>query len=102
MCQYAGIFYHECRHVRFQLYLFCHSLLDQLNRINDAVQRDAFALPFTPDLPGCEPRAVFNGSVPDTSAQYGATNVVQWVSHIAELCPDCAEKCEHQESRRGK
>ena len=54
MCQYTATHHPTCSHTSFHLYVFCRRILHELNRINDPVQREAFALPFDP--PDCEPR----------------------------------------------
>lgn len=90
MCQYNGIFYTECSHVRFRLHRFCRALFNELRRINNPAQREAHPLPFNPDLPGCEPFALFlvNG-LPDETGGPGTGNVLWWTFVLSEWCPDC-------------
>lgn len=89
MCHYHGIYFQGCHHVRFQLHLFCYDFLHELNRINDANQRERFDIPF--ELPAsCAPRVrVVDGRV-DTGFRGVATNVVQWVTNLSDACPGCA------------
>lgn len=107
MCLYTGIQYPTCPHLHFELYLFCPALLTELNRINDPVERDTFALPFDPDLPGCQPLVAMShyclrvagdggpvGYFPAYDYGYGygygyESNVVRWVVCLEEECPEC-------------
>jgi hypothetical protein len=93
MCHYVGIFYEECYHIRFTLDHFCKALYDQLQRINDPAQREQYALPFDPDIPGCEPYALFNedGRPVVTRDEPGSGNVLRWMFNLSELCPSCEE-----------
>ena len=90
MCRYTGIFYPECGHARFLVYRFCRGVFIQLQRINDPAQREAYHLPFDPDLPGCTPFALFlaNGR-PDESGGPGSGNVLKWTFVLSEGCPGC-------------
>jgi len=93
MCLYVGIFYDDCRHVRFEVQLFCRALLSELTRINDPVERACFDMPFSPDIPGCEPHAATasNAVVLAWNGCGGLTrsNVIQWVICV-EDCPTCS------------
>lgn len=90
MCFFVGYFYDECRHVRFELHLFCDALFTQLQRINDPEQREQFSLPFDPDLPDCEPYCRFDvDGFPDTNWEPGAGNVLWWVYNLSEPCAEC-------------
>ena len=54
MCSYTATHHATCGHTTFALYTFCLSLLHELNRINDPLQRRLLSLPF--DSPECPPR----------------------------------------------
>lgn len=58
MCLYHGIRCLHCGHPDFELHQFCHTLLRELQRIDDPYQRDTFPLPFDP--PDCKPRPGVN------------------------------------------
>lgn len=91
MCQFVGIYFYECHHVRFELYLFCRQILYQLNRINGK-ERDGDTLPFDPDTPGCKPCTVMKGGVVDltqTNHVDPRSNIVSWVTDLSRLCPSC-------------
>lgn len=88
MCLYHGIYYQECHHVRFQLHIFCHDFLHELNRINDLEERAIYDLPFEVP-PSCEPRARVTDGRVDTAFRGVETNVIQWVTNLSEICPDC-------------
>lgn len=92
MCQFVGTYYYECQHVRFELYLFCHSILYQLNRINTGKEHDGDLLPFDPDTPGCKPCTVMKGDVVDITKTLHVdprSNVVSWVTDLSMSCPSC-------------
>ena len=90
MCQYIGIFYEDCTHVRFKLHHFCLDLFHQLQRINNLEERETHALPFDPDTPGCEPYALFDeNGLPETRDAPGTGNVLWWVINLSEMCPGC-------------
>jgi hypothetical protein len=91
MCWFVGIYYAECRHVRFQLHLFCTTLYNELQRINDLERRGQYSLPFDPYTPGCEPYCLFTeDGFPDINATPGESgNVLWWVIHLFERCAGC-------------
>ncbi|KAJ5174912.1 uncharacterized protein N7482_000789 [Penicillium canariense] len=95
MCLYWGIYYCDCGHVRFQLHRFCRRLFAQLQRINDPEQRGKYLLPFDPNIPGCEPIAVFRDDKPDET-QPSKGNVVHWRYNVSEPCPSCEAHSLHR------
>ncbi|CEJ55833.1 hypothetical protein PMG11_02064 [Penicillium brasilianum] len=103
MCQYVGISYVECGHVRFQLHCFCRKMLNQLQRINDPEEREQYDLPFDPDQAQCEPYALFdeNGR-PVTRHGPGSGNVLSWVFNLSETCHECEVIAADQEQRQNE
>ncbi|PWY91106.1 hypothetical protein BO70DRAFT_392759 [Aspergillus heteromorphus CBS 117.55] len=53
MCLYTATHYPTCQHTEFELHVFCRAVLDELNRINDPVEREKWDIPFDP--PDCLP-----------------------------------------------
>jgi hypothetical protein len=94
MCLFVETQY-QCKHICFELYLFCREVLHELNRINDPDQSAIYALPFDPFCPACEPYTFPVGSTGylgldgQWREEILETNVVQWVVDLLELCPFC-------------
>ncbi|KAJ5232221.1 hypothetical protein N7468_005177 [Penicillium chermesinum] len=92
MCHYQGILFFECEHVRFKLFEFCPAHRAQLDRINDPSECSEHLIPF--DTPSeCLPRVVIqDGSILlVTERENLATNVVQWVTDLSQICSTCSE-----------
>lgn len=58
MCRYIAFTHSGCGHLCFKVAVFCNSLYNELQRINDPYQRQMYALPFDP--PDCRPRLGYN------------------------------------------
>jgi hypothetical protein len=97
MCLFVETHYPECKHTCFELYVFCHEILLQLNRINDPDQRDTFDLPFDPNCILCEPWTVIErpvGLAPEVDC-FDITvrsNIVHRTMDMVEMCPGCSVK----------
>ncbi|KAJ5492735.1 hypothetical protein N7539_001481 [Penicillium diatomitis] len=91
MCFYVGVYCRCCADVWFKLHLFCHDLYDQLQRINDPLEREQHDLPFDPNIPDCQPYYeidVSEGSDDFSGEGTGRTNIVGWEDDV-EVCADC-------------
>lgn len=99
MCLFVETQY-QCKHTCFELYLFCHRTLAQLNRINDTSERENHALPFDPYCPVCEPYVFTlepNQQIILDERLYGGfvrTNIVQRIVDLLEVCPNCSARDE--------
>ncbi|KGO40323.1 hypothetical protein PEX1_062570 [Penicillium expansum] len=95
MCLFVETHYSNCNHRCFELYLFCHEILNQLNRINDPDQLRNYDLPFDPDCPTCHPYTItMRATQPDMSylSVISESNIVHQMMDLVESCPDCNTK----------
>ncbi|EKV07813.1 hypothetical protein PDIG_62530 [Penicillium digitatum PHI26] len=97
MCLFMETHYFKCNHTCFELYLFCHEILRQLNRINDPDQLKNYDLPFDPDCPTCHPYTITmiptaRHSDMKNLGVFSESNIVHQTMDLVQSCPDCNAK----------